>query len=346
MTYVPSSAFTARLGRRARRCAATVVILCLPIAPGAWASERQPGSEIQDCADCPKMVVIPAGTFEMGSTPGETDGEKMPAVYAAMEKPRHSVSIPKPFAIGKYEVTKAEYAAFVAATKRADAFYCRIYDDKGVYFETVPGKDWKDPGFKQTDREPVVCVSWDDAVAYTHWLSARTGKRYRLPSEAEWEYAARGGTSTARWWGDLIDGACQYANVGDRSAGNGKYLWGKPGAPVTYDLQGGDRLARCDDGYAFTSPVGSFKPNPFGVHDMLGNAWEWVADCLHEGYAGAPKDGSAWDASYERCVSGFRINRGASWAHFPWGIRAALRNANPADARFYTQGMRIVRELD
>jgi formylglycine-generating enzyme required for sulfatase activity len=126
MMYVPSSAFTARLGRRARRCAATVVILCLPIAPGAWASERQPGSEIQDCADCPKMVVIPAGAFEMGSTPGETDGEKMPAVYAAMEKPRHSVSIPKPFAIGKYEVTKAEYAAFVAATKRAEAFYCRI----------------------------------------------------------------------------------------------------------------------------------------------------------------------------------------------------------------------------
>jgi formylglycine-generating enzyme required for sulfatase activity len=340
------SADTTLFHERSCRYAAVFVLLCLPFAGRALADELRPGADIQDCADCPKMIVIPAGSFQMGSTVEETDREKMPAVYAAMEKPRHAVTIPKPFAIGKYEITKAEYAAFVAATKRADAFYCRIYDDKGVYFDTVPGKDWKDPGFKQTDREPVVCISWDDALAYTQWLSARTGKRYRLPSEAEWEYAARGGTSTARWWGELILGACQNANVGDQSAGGGKYLWGKAGAPVTYDLQGGDRLAKCDDGYPFTSPVGSFKPNPFGVYDMLGNAWEWVADCLHEGYAGAPTDGSAWDAPSEKCLSGFRINRGASWAHFPWGIRAALRNANPADGRFYTQGMRIARDLD
>ena len=113
------------------------------------------------------------------------------------------------------------------------------------------------------------------------------------------------------------------------------------------DEQGAERLVRCRDGYAFTAPVGKYKPNPFGLYDMLGNAWEWVADCRHDTYAGAPPlDGTAWDATLERCVSGFRVNRGASWAHFPWGIRAALRNVNPADSRFYTQGFRVARELD
>ncbi len=338
-----------RLARRHGSLAATLLLALgglLLFSVAVQAQGPAPGSVLRDCDQCPEMVVIPPGSFQMGSTPEETDRESMPPLYAANEKPRHQVTIQKAFAIGKVEITKAQYSAFAAATQRDDGFFCRIYDSKGVLFVTTPGKTWKDPGFPQTDDHPVVCVSWDDAAAYANWLSSKTGKKYRLPSEAEWEYAARGGTATARWWGDAVDGACTYANVGDLDAGDGPYLWGKTGAPVTYDLKGGERLVRCRDGYVFTAPVERYKPNAYGLYDMLGNAWEWVADCRHDTYAGAPTDGSAWDAAASQCISGFRVNRGASWAHFPWGIRAALRNTNPADSRFYTQGFRIAREMD
>ena len=318
----------------------------LLLAPLTHAAEAiKPGAVIKDCADCPDMVSIPAGRFEMGSTSAESDREKMPPQYAAWEKPRHGVTIAKPFALGRFEITKAQYAAFVAATAREDGFYCRIYDAPGVYFVTTPGKSWKDTGFKQADDEPVVCVSWYDAVGYAQWLSAKTGHTYRLPTEAEWEYAARTGSSTARHWGDAPEQACEYANGGDLDAGDGPYQWGKPGAPVTYGFNGTDRLIQCRDGYVFTSPVGHYKPNAFGLYDMLGNAWEWMADCFHDSYTGAPTDGSAWDGASEKCASDRRINRSASWAHFPWGIRSSLRNKNAADARFYTLGFRLVRDI-
>ncbi len=329
---------------------ATVLLACVTgVCAGEFgrSPEHTSGSSFQDCEVCPEMVVVPAGTFTMGSSWEETDREHIPRLYAANEKPPHEVEISQSFALGRYEVTLGQYSAFVEETGRTDNFYCRIYDEPGVYFVTTPGRSWRDPGFEQEDDYPVVCVSWYDAKAYADWIARKTGRSYRLPTEAEWEYAARAGTETARYWGETADvRTCEYANAGDLDAGDGPYSWGDVDGPVTYDLDGGDRLVQCRDGYVFTAPVGSYKPNAFGLHDMLGNVWEWVEDCDHQGYEGVPNDGSALIVDgYDCGGSGFRTNRGASWSHFPWGIRAALRNVNEADSRFYTMGFRLAMSL-
>jgi formylglycine-generating enzyme len=317
-------------------------------AANAQSTKIEPGTQFQDCDLCPEMVVLPSGTFVMGSTREETNRSGMPELYAENERPMREVTFRKPFAIGKYEVTRDEYAAFVKATERTDNFYCRIYDDAGRYFVTTPGKSWRDPGFEQGGSHPVVCVSWHDAKAYADWIARKTGKAYRLPTESEWEYAARGGTTTGRYWGETAGPeTCEYANAGDQDAGDGPYKWGDPTAPVTYDLKGLDRLVKCRDGYVFTAPVGKYKPNAFGLYDTLGNVWEWVEDCRHYGYKGLPADGSAFIVDgYECGGEGMRVNRGGSWSHFPWGIRAAVRNVNEADSRFYTMGLRLAMTIE
>ena len=247
------------------------------------------GDEFRDCPSCPEMVAIPAGTFRMGSGPDDDEA-------LDRERPRHRVRVGR-FALGRYEVTRREYRAFAEATGADDS--------------------WRDPGFAQDDRHPVVNVSWRDARAYVQWLSRETGERYRLPSEAEWEYAARGGTTTRRHWGDSSSSQCGYAN---------------------------GTVASCDDGMERTAPVGSYAPNAFGLSDVLGNVWEWTDDCWHADYAGEPPDdGRAWTRAGD---CGRRVLRGGSWYNLPRSLRSAARPWNLAGTRDAFTGFRVARTLD
>ena len=245
-----------------------------------------PGTSFSDCDVCPQMVVVPAGTFTMGS-PTSEEGR-----YDD-EGPQHSVTIPAPFAVGVYEVTFAEWDACVRA--RA----C------GGYVRNSRGRE----------RRPVNDVSWDDAQAYASWLSQQTGARYRLLSEAEWEYVARAGSVTARYWGESESGRCRYANGFD---------------------------VACSDGYESTAPVGSFAPNAFGLYDVLGNVWEWTQDCWNASYADAPADGSAWMAG----DCGRRVLRGGSRETLPGELRSALRFGNTTNNRWLLNGFRVARTLN
>jgi formylglycine-generating enzyme required for sulfatase activity len=174
----------------------------------------------------------------------------------------------------------------------------------------------------------VACVSWEDASAFVRWLSQKTGKGYRLLTEAEWEYAARAGTATTRFWGDAGNRSCGYAN----------------GADLTAEAQVPDAsnwaVANCNDRYAYTAPVGSYRPNSFGLHDMLGNVWEWTQDCWNGNYSGAPTDGSAWAAG--DCSQ--RMVCGGSWEDAPLGLRAAYRVGSPTVIRVYARGFRVARD--
>ena len=203
------------------------------------------------------------------------------------EGPVHRVTISEAFAVGVYEVTRGEFGRFAAATGHKSGDSCRVWDGEWTNEE---GKGWRDPGFVQTERHPVVCVSWKDVQAYVKWLSGETGEEYRLLSESEWEYVARGGTSTARYWGGTESGQCRNANGADRQT---DYSW----------------AVTCDDGYEWTAPVGSYRANGYGLYDVLGNVLEWTEDCWNESYDGAPSDGRAWESG--EC--GRRVVRGGSW---------------------------------
>ena len=232
----------------------------------------------------PEMIVVPAGSFKMGDVQGGGDKE---------EVPMHTVTIQKPFSVGRYEVTFDEYDQFAKATNR---------------------KPPNDEGWGR-GRRPVINVSWEDANAYIKWLSEQTGKRYRLPTEAEWEYAARAGKETEYWWGNvLIKGMANCAGCGSQ--------WDNKQ----------------------TGPVGSFKPNSFGLYDTAGNVWEWVEDCYHENYNGAPEDGSAWkEAGGGNC--GQRVVRGGSWNLTPELLRSSNRTGFTADSWSYSLGFRLAQDI-
>lgn len=221
------------------------------------------------------------------------------------ERPLHDVTV-QGFSIGKYEVTFDEWDACVRA--------------RGCLTEP-DDKDWG------RGRRPVINVTWIDAQQYVHWLSKKTGKTYRLAAEAEWEYAARAGAQGRYSWGEGAEWACEYGNV--------------------FDLTGGDAFpnwawrATCDDTYATTAPVGSFKGNRYGLYDMNGNVWEWVQDCWHSDYTGAPTDGSAWIRGGE-CAK--RVNRGGGWGNHPRSMRSASRDADAGDGYSNAIGFRVVRE--
>ena len=252
---------------------------------------RAPGTAFRDCPDCPEMVVVPAGSFMMGSPSHE-------AGRGDDEGPRHRVMIAKPFAVGKYEVTFAEWDACVA--------------DGGCGGHRPDAQGWG------RGRRPVINVSWDDAQAYVRWLSDKTGKPYRLPSEAEWEYAARGGTTTPFYFGSTI--STSQANY------DGNYTYGG-GVKGVYRER--------------TVAVGTFPANPFGLHDVHGNVREWVEDCWNSNYAGAPADGSAR-------MSGDCSNRvlcGGSWFIGPRNLRSASRFGYWSGNRFCDFGFRVARTL-
>lgn len=283
------------------------------------ASSYAPGSSFRDCPDCPEMVVIPAGQFMMGSA--DSDAEHQPE-----EGPIHQVTIAYNLAVGKYEVTREEYARFVSATQRPMPPKCFVpTDPANAKYSWVEGRNWTNPGYAQTPRDAVVCTSWKDGNDYAAWLSGVTGKKYRLLSEAEWEYAARGSSSASRFWGSSTEESCKYANVADTTF---VQTWTSTKPTVA-----------CNDGYVFTSPVGTFKPNPYGLYDMFGNAWEWVEDCQNKDYQGAPADGSAWMSG--NCADHAR--RGGSW--FRPALTAAGRGFLDDSGWHSNAGFRIAREL-
>jgi formylglycine-generating enzyme len=297
------------------------VLLLVALQSAAVAQDR---TIFKDCTDCPEMVVIPAGRLVMGTAPGEEEREGLAAEYHNRSQPQRAVNVGR-FSAGKFEVTRAQYRAFAEATSRGSDG-CFIW--AGTDFEKDPAKDWRNPGFAQDDTHPVACVSWEDASAYVSWLSQKTGRTYRLLTEAEWEYAARAGTTTARFWGDARHASCDYANGADfttRTQVRGAIDW---------------QIADCNDRHAHTAPVGTYHANAFGLHDMLGNVWEWTQDCWNENYTGAPTDGSAWVTG--NCF--LRVVRGGSWEDNPLGLRAAYRVGSPVVIRVHARGFRVARD--
>jgi len=303
--------------------------LCLGFALLAQGAQPPaPAESFRDCGECPEMVVVPAGSFVMGSPTGERD-------RTAHEGPQRTVQVNAPFAAGRYEITRAQFAAFSrAAPTRAHGGGCVVFDAaKANFGRDENARQWHQPGFPQMDDHPVVCVGWTEAQAYVDWLSRRTGERYRLLSEAEWEYAARAGAMTSRPWGDDTALSCGHANLADEtfvkqvSRGPGRSWY--PGWHA------------CRDGYAFTATVGRYQANRFGLHDMIGNAWEWVEDCWNESHAGAP--GGSGPRLTGNCA--LRVYRGGAWRSYPGFGRSALRSKLEAATRHALIGFRVARTL-
>jgi formylglycine-generating enzyme required for sulfatase activity len=294
------------------------------------------GEVIKDCPECPEMVVIPAGVAIIGAELSEREHEGI-LNNAGRESPRHVVTISRPFALGRTEITRALYGRFVQETQRTGPPECAAPgnpETPGIGASLPVTKTWKSPGFVQNDNEPVVCVSWEDAKAMVAWLSQKTGKSYRLPSEAEWEYAARGGTTTARYWGDSAKQICRRANM--LSMATVQAMGATAGAGALKDE------LICNSDHKFTMPVASFEPNPFGLYDMIGNVWELVEDCFHPNYLGAPIDGSAWQEP--NCL--LRVQRGGAFNNIAWFGRAATRGTIAFDRRGTETGFRVGRDLD
>jgi formylglycine-generating enzyme required for sulfatase activity len=298
------------------------------------------------------MVVVQPGSFTMGAPAGEEARANLPEPLRGRASPQHLITIGHAFALAKFDVTRDEYAQFVAETNRPDPDSCITANASGTGFIATNGKcrpdpyscitvnasgtgfivtngNWHSPGFPQTGTDPVACVSWDDAQAYVAWLSAKTGHVYRLPTEAEWEYAARAGTTTARYGSDDAAEFCRYTNVADLDFSK------------QFHLDSEENLATCHDGYAFTSPGGSFPPNQFGLYDMLGNVMDWTEDCWNTSYSGALTDGTAWQSG----DCGRRVMRGGSWDADLRVVRSANRRGVPTFYRTTTFGFRVARTL-
>ncbi|MGN7740393.1 dihydropyoverdine dehydrogenase [Pseudomonas sp. 22526] len=283
-----------------RLCAASLLALLGGLlCQGASAATQQPGQVFKDCKDCPEMVVLPAGTFTMG-TPDDEVGREPD------EGPMHDVTFAKPFAMSRFQITAGEWDSYVKQT--------------GVVIangDTRPGRECiaSKPRYKQEPRQPAVCMDFADVQAYVAWLSKKTGHKYSMVSEAQREYAARAGS--------------------------------KGPFPFPFDEGKGYSIAKHAntygpaDGYSFSSPVGSYPPNTFGMYDMHGNVYEWIADCEHANYVGAPTDGSAW---VEPGCESLQI-RGNDWGEAPVFSRSGNRNNIYPSTRGDWIGFRVVREL-
>lgn len=311
---------------------ALLLLLCC-VSPASEAASA--GPTLRDCRDCPELVVVPGGEFLMGSPASEPGRD-------TMEGPQRRVRI-KSFALGKFHVTRGQRATFATATQRPSAGGCA--------WSALPGGEpdelkidasWRHLGFEQNDDHPAVCISWQDAQDYVRWMSRRTGHTYQLLSEAQWEYAARAGTTTPHPWGS--EPSHEHANHGADDCCSG--------------------LAVGRDRWVHTSPVGSFAPNAFGLYDMHGNAMQWTQDCLASSYTDLPTDGSANSKDSTLAFSGdfaifngtsacaYRMLRGGDWGNPASMIRSAARNFAPppgATLQNYRSaglGFRVARALD
>ena len=324
------------------RSRALLGLLLLPLATGLAAAGAngtaehrshvyKPDPIVLDCAVCPRMVKIPGGSFLMGSPANEAGRYRN-------EGPQREIEVPA-LAIGESEVTREQWAAFAYATHRTTPEGCftqgNAADD---IWDWVVSASWRDPGFEQTPRHPVVCVSWADARDYTAWLTKKTGARYRLPSEAEWEYAARAGTASPYYWGTSGDRECAHMNGADRSLMRAVPSWEKAIQAALSKGESGSRLIECDDNSAFTSPVGTYGANAFGLRDMTGNVWELVEDCTADALPVDARPQTAPNCTDHR-------GRGGSWDDYPDDLRSAVRKHQPVDQRRNDVGFRVVRDL-
>lgn len=290
----------------------------------AVAADPAPGSAFRDCADCPEMIVLPAGGFTIGSPPDESG-------RGSDEGPQAEVRIPGPFALSKFEVTRGQYEAFIAATGHPIGGDCITDRRERGDWQPDAATTLRDPGYAQADDHPVVCVSWNDAAAYVAWLNRTTPGGYRLPTEAEWEYAARAGTQSAYPWEGGREAACRHMNGTDLTF-RGKY-------PEIRILPEGEN-SDCDDGALNTAPIGSYLANGFGLHDMSGNVAEWTQDCESPDYSALPRDGSAVGGSCAR-----RMVRGGSWGTYMRQLRVAERLRYADEARDDSIGIRLAMSL-
>ncbi|WP_246791515.1 SUMF1/EgtB/PvdO family nonheme iron enzyme [Bradyrhizobium commune] len=282
----------------------------------------KPKQNFRECQNCPEMVVIAAGEFMMGSPAAEIDN----GLAAVNEAPQHKVAVRETVAIGRFEVTRDQFAAFVAATSYKAGSRCFTFE------QNVPkereNRSYLMPGYAQDGNHPAVCVSWNDAQAYVDWLSKTTGRSYRLVSEAEFEYAARAGSTLPYAFTDNPADLCRFVNGADQSARNA-------GLP-----QDAPYMA-CSDGYPFTAPVGSLTANAFGLHDLIGNVWEWTADCFVDDY----RDAGSASAPRSQASCAARTLRGGDWFSTASTLRPAARAKAGPDAHHDDIGFRVARTL-
>jgi sulfatase modifying factor 1 len=308
--------FSERCPLLAAALAAGFLVVC-----GASEARSAGAGPVELCGHCPELVAIPAGSFVMGASPGEEAREHLAERFRHRSEPQRAVAVAG-FLLGRFEVTRGQYRVFAEATgRKAEGCFVSV----GSGFEWDPTKGWSDPGYAQQDAHPVACVSWEDAQAYVQWLSETTGRKYRLPSEAEWEYAARAATGTSRFWGDDAASICEFANLGD--AATAAHRQDASQWPV----------AACNDGHPHTAPVGGYRSNAFGLHDVLGNVEEWTQDCWNGNHEGAPADARARQVG----DCSMRVVRGGAWDDAPLGLRAAYRVGSPATVRVNRRGLRV-----
>jgi len=300
----------------------TVLVFCF--ISDLYADSFQPLNIFKDCDNCPEMVEIPIGSFMMGTPLNSQEIDRRRG-----EGPQVKITISHKFAVGRFEITHDQFSEFVKATGYSVKSGCRVWE-RGKGFFHDPEASWlnrRQPVSVRPDH-PVGCVSWKDSKAYVAWLSKITKNNYRLMSEAEWEYVARGGTSSSRFWGDDPNDSCQWANTFDLdSLKEYPFPW---------------KSSLCTDGYEDLAPVGSFKPNPFGIYDILGNVWEWTEDCWVATHIGRPSDGSPW---VWRQGCDMHAVRGGGWLSAPERNRVAWPGRDPTDRRNTQFGFRIARDL-
>ena len=258
------------------------------------------------------MVIVPAGDATIGARYEEGLSYGTPEELARLEDPARPFRLARPLAVSQMEISVGEYRRFVESTRRRSEDPCFVFDEESQGWVNKGGVSWEDPGFEQTEDDPVVCVSWFDAVDYTLWLGAFTGREYRLLTEEEWEFAARAGTDTPWPFGREPGAACQSANVSN------------PGLSIPVEP------FPCDDGFQHTAPPVWFEPNSFGLLHMIGNVWEWTATCFEVDDTGT-------------CAQ--RVNKGGSWADPVWRTRSAFREWDPPGGRYAIHGFRIAREV-
>ena len=322
----------------------TGCIVLFTMAGTAFSETKEPPKKLAaDLGGGVKMelVLIPSGEFMMGSRESaeataaffkKTYGDDLlRAAFFKDEHPQHRVRITKPFYLGTYHVTRGQFRQFVADTsyktdaEKAEKPGAYGWDPDNKEFGFNERYSWRNAGFEQTDEHPVVCVSWNDAEEFCKWLSKKESRTYRLPTEAEWEYACRAGTTTRYYSGDDPETLATVGNVADAAVKAQFPDW-------TYTL-------KASDGYVFTAPVGKFKPNAFGLYDMHGNAWQWCADRYGaDYYAASPVDDPTGPAS-----GNDRVFRGGSWYDGPFNSRSANRDRFAPVDRLGDSGFRVAR---